>query len=282
MTTPGSIKTLFANDISRLIEEVIKVDQVDDEILRDEINEYVVTDAIRTHYAGIFERYSETPNKPHEGIAIWVSGFFGSGKSSFAEALESARLELADDILFRQYVQWLAGEQWARARAAAGRVALFGDLPFMVNGDSADVWARQDEFRLDASAGVPPDAFSETGGASRLRIAAEEDDLTTLAFGLRAGTVMPIGANTNLRLDGAVGARHLSGDRMIFSLISLDASPTQAFDIRSAAADRFALTGNADATFEFGRAVSLSIGYSGVISGNARDHAARATLGIRF
>ena len=78
-------------------------------------------------------------------------------------ALASARLELADDILFRQYVQWLAGEQWARARAAAGNVALFGDLPFMVNGDSADVWARQDEFRLDASAGVPPDAFSETG-----------------------------------------------------------------------------------------------------------------------
>ena len=51
-----------------------------------------------------------------------------------------------------------------RARAArAGGVALFGDLPFMVSGDSADVWARQDEFRLDASVGVPPDAFSETG-----------------------------------------------------------------------------------------------------------------------
>jgi 4-alpha-glucanotransferase len=33
----------------------------------------------------------------------------------------------------------------------------------MVSGDSADVWARQDEFRLDASVGVPPDAFSETG-----------------------------------------------------------------------------------------------------------------------
>ena len=32
-------------------------------------------------------RYRETPNKPHEGIAIWVSGFFGSGKSSFAKML---------------------------------------------------------------------------------------------------------------------------------------------------------------------------------------------------
>jgi 4-alpha-glucanotransferase len=33
----------------------------------------------------------------------------------------------------------------------------------MVSGDSADVWGRQDEFRLDASVGVPPDAFSDTG-----------------------------------------------------------------------------------------------------------------------
>jgi adenylylsulfate kinase-like enzyme len=32
-------------------------------------------------------RYHETPNDPIEGIAIWVSGFFGSGKSSFAEML---------------------------------------------------------------------------------------------------------------------------------------------------------------------------------------------------
>lgn len=85
MTTP--IKTLFANDIHRRIEEVIKVDQTDEEIIRDEITEYVVTDAIRTHYTGIFEAYREAPNKPTDGVSIWVSGFFGSGKSSFAKML---------------------------------------------------------------------------------------------------------------------------------------------------------------------------------------------------
>ena len=69
MTTP-LIKSLFANDIYRRIEEVIKVDQTDDDILRDEINEYVVTDAIRSHYTHIFDAYRETPNKPHEDIAI--------------------------------------------------------------------------------------------------------------------------------------------------------------------------------------------------------------------
>jgi hypothetical protein len=75
--TTQPIKSLFANDIHRRIEEVIKVDQTSDDILRDEINEYVVTDAIRL-LAGIFDAFRETPNKPHEGIAIWVSGFFGS------------------------------------------------------------------------------------------------------------------------------------------------------------------------------------------------------------
>ena len=84
-------------------------------------------------------------------------------RSRQPDALEAARRELADDILYRQYLQWVAGDQWGSARDQAGTVALFGDLPFMVSGDSADVWARQDEFRLDASVGVPPDAFSDTG-----------------------------------------------------------------------------------------------------------------------
>jgi hypothetical protein len=87
MTTSTPIKTLFDRRIDRRIEEVIKVDQTDEDVIRDEIDEYVVTDAIRSHYLGILEAYRETPNKPHEGVAIWVSGFFGSGKSSFAKML---------------------------------------------------------------------------------------------------------------------------------------------------------------------------------------------------
>src|SRR3990172_8973530 len=87
MTTVPPIKTLFDRKIDRRIEEVIKVDQTDDDVLRDEIDEYVTTAAIGRHYLEILERYAETPNKPHEGIAVWVSGFFGSGKSSFAKML---------------------------------------------------------------------------------------------------------------------------------------------------------------------------------------------------
>ncbi|MGE3424945.1 MAG: BREX system P-loop protein BrxC [Dehalococcoidia bacterium] len=85
--TTKPIRSLFANDIGRRIEEVIKVDQDDEQVVHDELSEYVVTDSIRSHFQEILEVYRETPNKPHEGTAIWVSGFFGSGKSSFAKNL---------------------------------------------------------------------------------------------------------------------------------------------------------------------------------------------------
>ena len=80
-------------------------------------------------------------------------------------ALDRARGELAREMIFHQYLQWLADSQWRGARriARANGVELFGDLPFMVDGDSADVWADQASFRLDVSVGVPPDAFSATG-----------------------------------------------------------------------------------------------------------------------
>ena len=79
------------------------------------------------------------------------------------DALAAVRAEMGDEMRYRQYLQWVAHEQWTSARRAGHGVALFGDLPFMVARDSADVWARQDQFRLDASLGVPPDVFSETG-----------------------------------------------------------------------------------------------------------------------
>jgi 4-alpha-glucanotransferase len=79
------------------------------------------------------------------------------------KALAEARTRLQGAIRYYEYLQFLADEQWRRARRDCGRIGILGDFPFMVSGHSADVWSRQDEFRMDASIGVPPDAFSETG-----------------------------------------------------------------------------------------------------------------------
>ena len=78
---------MFDRDVSRRIEEVIKVDQTDNAVVKEEIEEYVATAQIRRYYLDVLERFGETPNKPHEGIGIWISGFFGAGKSSFAKIL---------------------------------------------------------------------------------------------------------------------------------------------------------------------------------------------------
>ena len=79
--------------------------------------------------------------------------------------MADTRAQLSERVLFRIWLQWVLASQWVAARrgANAAGVELAGDIPFMVATDSADVWARRDDFRLDAEVGVPPDAFSATG-----------------------------------------------------------------------------------------------------------------------
>src|SRR5688572_13162179 len=78
-------------------------------------------------------------------------------------ALAQARERLDSQILFYQYVQWIASRQWQTIRQGTEGIQILGDFPFMVTLDSADVWSRTHDFLLDASVGTPPDAFSETG-----------------------------------------------------------------------------------------------------------------------
>src|SRR4051794_16878893 len=104
-----AIKEILARPVADNIEEVIKVDQNDAEIIKSEIAEYVMTDSILEHFLRVLDRYQETPANPHEGIGVWVSGFFGSGKSSFAKLLG---LALANrDILNEGAAARLAGRR---------------------------------------------------------------------------------------------------------------------------------------------------------------------------
>ena len=114
---PSIIKALFANDITRPIEEVIKVDQTDEEIIRFEIDEYVATKAIERHYEDFLTSYAETPNIPHEGVGVWISGFFGSGKSSFAKMLGLA-------LENREIAGLPAGQRFAQRTSTKIRVLL--------------------------------------------------------------------------------------------------------------------------------------------------------------
>ena len=81
------IADLLTRDLSRKIEEIIQVDQAAEESVYAEISEYVATESIREQYYQLFKAIAEAPADPHESVGVWVSGFFGSGKSSFAKNL---------------------------------------------------------------------------------------------------------------------------------------------------------------------------------------------------
>lgn len=86
-------------------------------------------------------------------------------------ALELAQHDLAAQIDFHECVQFFFRRQWLDVRRYANErgIRIIGDIPIYVASDSADVWANQQEFRLDAEGrptvvtGVPPDYFSADG-----------------------------------------------------------------------------------------------------------------------
>jgi 4-alpha-glucanotransferase len=87
------------------------------------------------------------------------------------EALGRARRELAQAIGSHEFRQFLFARQWRGLvdYAHSHNIRIIGDLPIFVSGDSADVWAHRELFRLGEDgrptvvAGVPPDYFSATG-----------------------------------------------------------------------------------------------------------------------
>lgn len=81
------IAELFRRPIGRTIEEVIKVDLADEHIVATEIDEYVATAHIVEEMEKFLNEFQELINDPSERTNAWVSGFFGSGKSSFAKML---------------------------------------------------------------------------------------------------------------------------------------------------------------------------------------------------
>ena len=81
------VAELFRSDIYRTIEEVVKVDLADEQVIAAELDEYVATDHILEELEKVLDAYQESINNPTETCSVWVSGFFGSGKSSWAKVL---------------------------------------------------------------------------------------------------------------------------------------------------------------------------------------------------
>lgn len=81
------IKDMFEKQIDRDIKGVIKVGQSDEENVYQELDEYVVTKELLKHFRDFFENYEKGINGNTDKMGVWISGFFGSGKSHFLKIL---------------------------------------------------------------------------------------------------------------------------------------------------------------------------------------------------
>ncbi len=108
--------------------------------------------------------------KRRHKLRPWIEWESGARRREGA-ALSAAADALSEQIKGERFRQWLFHRQWTALKVYANSkgIRLFGDLPIFVAHDSADVWARQQEYFLDdvgnpiVVAGVPPDYFSPTG-----------------------------------------------------------------------------------------------------------------------
>ncbi len=118
------------------------------------LEDYVLYSVFREHFEG--QAWSEWP---HDVV------------HRKPDAIAKLRLELQASIDEERFLQFAFFEQWSALRAYASDrgIRVIGDVAIFVSYDSADVWMHPEIFRLqddlspEVVAGVPPDAFSETG-----------------------------------------------------------------------------------------------------------------------
>ena len=81
------IKDLFKKEIDRSIQGVVTIGNEDECQKLQELEEYVCTDEITKSFRTFFRKYRESISVPTEKIGVWITGFFGSGKSHFLKIL---------------------------------------------------------------------------------------------------------------------------------------------------------------------------------------------------
>ena len=81
------VKDLFKSDIYRTINGVVYADRLDSEIVWQELEEYVITKELMGYINKLFKTYGDSLSGSTGNNGVWISGFFGSGKSHFLKIL---------------------------------------------------------------------------------------------------------------------------------------------------------------------------------------------------
>ena len=110
------IRSLFetTRKLDRRIEKVISFDSDESEQLKREITEYVATDNIETSFERMLSLLDEGLGGGAGEVGVWVSGFYGSGKSSFTKYLGFA-LDPERKIEGKPFLKWLQAQLKTKA-----------------------------------------------------------------------------------------------------------------------------------------------------------------------
>lgn len=81
------IKDLFKKEIDRKIEAVIQAEQHSEEVRFTELDEFVLTEEGESQLKVFYKNYISTLRKPSQNTSVWISGFFGSGKSHYMKII---------------------------------------------------------------------------------------------------------------------------------------------------------------------------------------------------
>ena len=110
--------------IERRIEKVITYETTNEELLKQEVIEYVATESIQNHFETLLNEIEDGMTNPQiREIGVWVSGFYGSGKSSFTKYLGFA-LDPTRQIENKPFREWLQNQFRSQPlRARLGTVA---------------------------------------------------------------------------------------------------------------------------------------------------------------
>ena len=176
------IASLLDRDFSSPIEEAVRINNKDPDIVFAELTEYVATDPIRAEYERFFSATASAAKPPNGFFGVWISGAFGSGKSHFAKNLG--------------YV--LANREVRGAPASSLFVKQVGSRPVAANIEFLNRLVPCESFMLDGEADVPARASAGDMIAAMYGIALRDLDCSKdndvvesrAASGLAAGDQM--------------------------------------------------------------------------------------------
>lgn len=92
------LKELFNKDIERQIQAVVVIDEKEAAKVEQELDEFVVTAELEQYFDLFFSAFNASFKAPTDRMGVWISGFFGSGKSHFLKILSyllDSRMEVA-------------------------------------------------------------------------------------------------------------------------------------------------------------------------------------------